>query len=226
MAQERDEYGRFKAKRGKVYHSVLNKWSDEGAIAEYNRLRSIALKRNKRAVKTRNAKPLQLPTAKQIGDIKTIRIKVEQLSDKLNQSTSTVLGEKQMIQKSVKALRKKGFKFLNKKNYKSFGRFMKKMREEYDIVKGTMSERLVEIFNLKKEYKQNYDDIIENFNIYLNNTSKLSKQVTDNKKGVAEQSNKEYLEELIGKGEENDYILKARRIPKDERRNRKKKRRK
>lgn len=220
--QERDKFGRFKAKRGKVYHSDFEKWSDKSIEVEYNRLRSIALKRNKRAMKSRGAKPLSLPTAKQIGDIRTIRIKVEQMSDKYNRSTSTVLGEKKMIKASLETLNNKGFDFLNKKNYKSFGRFMKKMRAEYDITKGDMSERLVELFNLKKEYKQTYDDIIDNFNIFLNNTSKLSKQLSDTEKGLAKVSNKDYIEKLISKGEQNDYIYKATRKPKTNRRNKKK----
>lgn len=222
MAQERDKYGRFKAKRGKIYHSEFEKWSDKSVVVEYNRLRSIALKRNKRAIKSRNAKPLSIPTAKQIGDIKTIRIKVDQMSDKYNRATSTVLGEKKMIKASLKTLNNKGFDFLNKKNYKAFGRFMKKMRAEYVITKDDMSERLVELFNLKKEYKQTYKDIIDNFNIFLNNTSKLSKQLSDTEKGLAEVSNKDYIEKLISKGEQNDYIYKAERKPKSTRRNRKK----
>ena len=222
MSQDRDKYGRFKAKRGKVYHSEFNKWSDKSIEVEYNRLRSIALKRNKRAMKSRGAKTLSLPTAKQIGDIRIIRIKVEQMSDKYNRSTSTVLGEKKMIKASLKTLNNKGFDFLNKKNYKSFGRFMKKMRAEYDITKGDMSERLVELFNLKKEYKQTYDDIIDNFNIFLNNTSKLSKQLLDTEKGIAEVSNKDFINTLISKGDQNDYIYKATRKPKSNRRNKKK----
>lgn len=220
--QERDKFGRFKAKRGKVYHSDFEKWSDKSIEVEYNRLRSIALKRNKRAMKSRGAKPLSLPTAKQIGDIRTIRIKVEQMSDKYNRSTSTVLGEKKMIKASLETLNNKGFDFLNRNNYKSFCRFMKKMRAEYDITKGDMSERLVELFNLKKEYKQTYDDIIDNFNIFLNNTSKLSKQLKDTAKGIAEVTNKDYINDLISKGEQNDYIYKATRKPKTNRRNKKK----
>ena len=217
--QERDKYGRFKAKRDKIYHSTLNKWSDEGVKVEYNRLRSIALKRNKRAVKSRNAKPISLPTAKQIGDIHTIRIKVEQMSDKYNRSTSTVLGRKKMINKSVKTFQDKGFKFINKKNYDSFGNFMKHMREQYDITKGDMSERFVELFNIKKEYNQTYKDIEENFDLFINNTSKLSKQLA---RGEDSKSNKAYLNKLIQEGTQNDFIYKIARKPKSNRRNKKK----
>lgn len=218
--QERDKFGRFKAKRGKVYHSTLNKWSDEGVKVEYNRLRSIALKRNKRAVKSRNAKPLSLPTAKQIGDISELRIKVEQMSDKFNQSTSTVLGEKQMINKSVKTFQDKGFKFINKKNYNAFGNFMKNMRAKYDITKGDMSERFVELFNIKKEYKQTYKDIEENFDVFINNISKLSKHLS---LGEDTKSNKEYLNTLIQEGIQYDtYIYKPARKSRHNTRNKKK----
>ena len=225
MAQERDKFGRFKAKRGKVFHSEFNKWSDDSIKVEYNRLRSIALKRNRRAMKSSNAKQLTLPTAKQLGDIKKVRIKVEQLSDELNRSTSTVLGNKQMIKKSVKTFNEKGFKFLTTKNYESFGDFMKKMREEYEITDGTMSERVVEMYNIKKEYRLSEEKIIDNFNIFINNTSKLSKQITDYKNGTAEVSNRKFVNKLIDKAKENEesYTLKAIRKPKDDRRNKKKK---
>lgn len=225
MAQERDKFGRFKAKRGKVFHSEFNKWSDDSVKVEYNRLRSIALKRNRRAMKSSNAKQLTLPTAKQLGNIKKVRIKVEQLSDELNRSTSTVLGNKQMIKKSVKTFNEKGFKFLTTKNYESFGDFMKKMREEYEITEGTMSERVVEMYNIKKEYKLSEEKIIDNFNMFINNTSKLSKQLTDTKNGTAEVSNKKFVNRLIAKAQENEesYTLKAIRKPKDNRRNKTKK---
>ena len=218
--QERDKYGRFKAKRGKVYHSTLNKWSDEGIKVEYNRLRSIALKRNKRAVKSRNAKPLSLPTAKQIGDISELRIKVEQMSAEYTAEYKTVLGNKKMINKAVKTFQDKGFKFINKKNYNDFGNFMKRMRAQYDITKGDMSERFVELFNIKKEYNQTYRDIEENFDIFINNTSKLSKQIA---RGEDAKSNKAYLDMLIQEGAQNDdFIYTLTRKPKSNRRNKKK----
>lgn len=218
--QERDKYGRFKAKRGKVYHSTLNKWSDEGVKAEYNRLRSIALKRNRRAVKSRGVKPLSLPTAKQLGDINVIRVRVEQMSDDVNRSTSTVLGYKKMINNAVKTFQDKGFKFINKKNYNAFGNFMKRMREQYDITKGDMSERFVELFNIKNEYKQTYKDIEENFDVFINNTSKLSKQIA---RGEDAKSNKAYLDMLIQEGTQNDdFIYTITRKPKSNRRNKKK----
>lgn len=225
MAQERDKFGRFKAKRGKVFHSEFNKWSDDRVKVEYNRLRSIALKRNKRSMKSGNAKPLTLPTANQLGDIKKIRIKVEQMSDELNRSTSTVLGKKQMIKKSVDTFNDKGFKFLTTKNYESFGDFMKAMREEYVITEGTMSERVVEMYNIKKEFRLSEEKIIKNFNLFLNNTSKLSKQLSDKEKGIAEVSNRKFVNNLIEKAKENEesYTLKATRKPKDNRRNKKKK---
>lgn len=225
MAQERDKFGRFKAKRGKVFHSEFNKWSDESVKVEYNRLRSIALKRNKRAMKSSNVKPLKLPTVTQLGDIKKVRIKVEQLSDELNRSTSTVLGKKQMIKKSVDTFNSKGFKFLTTKNYESFGDFMKAMREEYEITEGTMSERVVEMYNIKKEFRLSEEKIIDNFNMFINNTSKLSKQITDSKNGTAEVSNRKFVNNLIEKAKENEgsYTLKATRKPKDNRRNKKKK---
>lgn len=223
--QERDKFGRFKAKRGKVFHSEFNKWSDESVKVEYNRLRSIALKRNKRAMKSSNVKPLKLPTANQLGDIKKVRIKVEQLSDEINRSTSTVLGKKQMIKKSVDTFNDKGFKFLTTKNYESFGDFMKAMRAEYEITEGTMSERVVEMYNIKKEYRLSEEKIIKNFNLFLNNTSKLSKQLSDTEKGIAEVSNRKFVNNLIEKAKENEesYTLKATRKPKDDRRNKKKK---
>lgn len=220
MAQERDKYGRFKAKRGKLYHSTLNKWSDESVKTEYNRLRSIALKRNKRAVKSRNAKPISLPTARQIGDISDIRIKVEQMSAEYTAEYRTVLGNKKMINKAVKTFQDKGFKFINKKNYNDFGNFMKRMRQQYDITKGDMSERFVELFNIKKEYNQTYKDIEENFDLFINNTSKLSKQLA---RGEDSKSNKAYLDKLIQEGTQNDdYIYTFTRKPKSTRRNRKK----
>lgn len=218
--QERDKFGRFRAKRGKVFHSEFNKWSDDSVKVEYNRLRSIALKRNKRAMKSSNVKPLALPTAKQLGDIKKVRLKVEQMSDELNRSTSTVLGKKQMIKKSVNTFNEKGFKFLNTKNYESFGDFMKKMRAEYEITEGTMSERVVEMYNLKKEYKLSEKKIIDNFNIFINNTSKLSKHLKDEDTKI---TNKEYINSLIGEANEESYSLKATRKPKDNRRNKTKK---
>lgn len=223
--QERDKFGRFRAKRGKVFHSEFNKWSDNSVKVEYNRLRTIALKRNKRAMKSSNVKPLTLPTANQLGDIKKVRIKVEQLSDELNRSTSTVLGKKQMIKKSVDTFNDKGFKFLTTKNYESFGDFMKAMRAEYEITEGTMSERVVEMYNIKKEYRLSEEKIIKNFNLFLNNTSKLSKQLSDNEKGIAEVSNRKFINNLIEKAQENEesYILKATRKPKDNRRNKTKK---
>lgn len=223
--QERDKFGRFKAKRGKVFHSEFNKWSDDSVKVEYNRLRSIALKRNRRAMKSSNAKQLTLPTANQLGDIKKIRIKVEQMSDELNRSTSTVLGKKQMIKKSVDTFNDKGFKFLTTKNYESFGDFMKAMREEYVITEGTMSERVVEMYNIKKEFRLSEEKIIKNFNLFLNNTSKLSKQLSDKEKGIAEVSNRKFVNKLIDKAKENEesYTLKATRKPKDNRRNKKKK---
>lgn len=223
--QERDKFGRFRAKRGKVFHSEFNKWSDNSVKVEYNRLRSIALKRNKRAMKSSNVKPLTLPTANQLGDIKKVRIKVEQLSDELNRSTSTVLGKKQMIKKSVNTFNDKGFKFLTTKNYESFGDFMKAMRAEYEITEGTMSERVVEMYNIKKEYRLSEEKIIKNFNLFLNNTSKLSKQLSDNEKGIAEVSNRNFINNLIEKAQENEesYTLKATRKPKDNRRNKTKK---
>lgn len=218
--QERDKYGRFKAKRGKVYHSTLNKWSDEGVKAEYNRLRSIALKRNKRAVKSRGVKPLSLPTAKQLGDINVIRVRVEQMSDDINRSTSTVLGYKKMINHAVKTFQDKGFKFINKKNYTAFGKFMKHMREQYDITRGDMSERFVELFNIKNEYKQTYKDIEENFDVFINNTSKLTRQIA---RGKDEKSNKDYLENLIHEGVQSDtFIYTIKRKSKLVRRNKKK----
>ena len=219
MAPERDKFGRFKAKRGKVFHSDFEKWSDKSVEVEYNRLRSIALKRNKRAMKSSNAKKLTLPTAKQLGNIKTVRIKVEQLSDTLNQSTSTVLGKKQMIKKSVATFNNKGFKFLNTKNYESFGKFMQKMRAEYEITEGTMSERVVEMYNLKKEYKLSEKKIIDNFNLFINNTSKLSKNLKDEDTTI---SNKEYINSLISEVNNESYTLKATRKPKSSRRNKKK----
>lgn len=218
--QERDKYGRFKAKRGKVYHSTLNKWSDEGVKAEYNRLRSIALKRNRRAVKSRGVKPLSLPTAKQLGDINVIRVRVEQMSDDVNRSTSTVLGYKKMINNAVKTFQNKGFKFINKKNYTAFGKFMKHMREQYDITKGDMSERFVELFNIKNEYKQTYKDIEENFDVFINNTSKLTRQIARCKD---EESNKDYLENLIHEGVQSDtFIYTIKRKSRSIRRNEKK----
>lgn len=218
--QERDKYGRFKAKRSKVYHSTLNKWSDEGVKAEYNRLRSIALKRNKRAVKSRGVKPLSLPTAKQLGDINVIRVRVEQMSDDVNRSTSTVLGQKKMINHAVKTFQDKGFKFINKKNYIAFGKFMKHMREQYDITSGDMSERFVELFNIKNEYKQTYKDIEENFDVFINNTSKLTRQIA---RGKDEKSNKDYLENLIHEGVQSDtFIYTIKRKSKLVRRNKKK----
>ena len=218
--QERDKYGRFKAKRGKVYHSTLNKWSDEGVKAEYNRLRSIALKRNRRAVKSRGVKPLSLPTAKQLGDINVIRVRVEQMSDDVNRSTSTVLGYKKMINNAVKTFQNKGFKFINKKNYTAFGKFMKHMREQYDITKGDMSERFVELFNIKNEYKQTYKDIEENFDVFINNTSKLTRQIA---RGKDEESNKDYLENLIHEGVQSDtFIYTIKRKSRPIRRNEKK----
>lgn len=222
---KRDKFGRFKAKRGKVFHSEFNKWSDDSVKVEYNRLRSIALKRNRRAMKSSNAKQLTLPTANQLGNIKKVRIKVEQLSDELNRSTSTVLGKKQMIKKSVDTFNDKGFKFLTTKNYESFGDFMKAMREEYEITEGTMSERLVEMYNIKKEFRLSEEKIIKNFNLFLNNTSKLSKQLSDKEKGIAEVSNRKFVNNLIEKAKENEesYTLKATRKPKDDRRNKKKK---
>lgn len=223
--QERDKFGRFKAKRGKVFHSEFNKWSDDSVKVEYNRLRSIALKRNRRAMKSSNVKPLKLPTANQLGDIKKIRIKVEQMSDELNRTTSTVLGKKQMIKKSVDTFNDKGFKFLTTKNYESFGDFMKAMREEYVITEGTMSERVVEMYNIKKEFRLSEEKIIKNFNLFLNNTSKLSKQLSDEEKGIAKVSNRKFVNNLIEKAKENEesYTLKATRKPKDNRRNKKKK---
>lgn len=223
--QERDKFGRFKAKRGKVFHSEFNKWSDDSVKVEYNRLRSISLKRNRRAMKSSNAKQLTLPTANQLGDIKKVRIKVEQLSDELNRSTSTVLGNKQMIKKSVDTFNDKGFKFLTTKNYESFGDFMKAMREEYEITEGTMSERVVEMYNIKKEFRLSEEKIIKNFNLFLNNTSKLSKQLSDKEKGIAEVSNRKFVNNLIERAKENEesYTLKATRKPKDDRRNKKKK---
>ena len=224
MAQERDKFGRFKAKRGKVFHSDFEKWSDKSIEVEYNRLRSIALKRNKRAMKSTNAKQLTLPTAKQLGNIKKVRIKVEQLSDELNRSTSTVLGNKQMIKKSVDTFNDKGFKFLTIKNYESFGDFMKAMREEYEITEGTMSERVVEMYNIKNEFRLSEKKIVDNFNMFINNTSKLSKQITDSKNGTAEVSNRKFVNKLIEKAQENEenYTLKATRKPKLNRRNKKK----
>lgn len=219
MAQERDKFGRFKAKRGKVFHSEFNKWSDKSVEVEYNRLRSIALKRNKRAMKSSNAKQLTLPTAKQLGDIKKVRLKVEQMSDELNRSTSTVLGNKQMIKKSVKTFNEKGFKFLTTKNYESFGDFMKKMRAEYEITEGTMSERVVEMYNLKKEYKLSEKKIIDNFNMFINNTSKLSKHLKDEDTKI---TNKEYINSLISEANNESYTFKATRKPKTNRRNKKK----
>lgn len=218
--QERDKYGRFKAKRGKVYHSTLNKWSDEGVKAEYNRLRSIALKRNRRAVKSRGVKPLSLPTAKQLGDINVIRVRVEQMSDDVNRSTSTVLGQKKMINHAVKTFQDKGFKFINKKNYNAFGNFMKHMREQYDITKGDMSERFVELFNIKNEYKQTYKDIEENFDVFINNTSKLTRQLA---RGKDLKSNRDYLENLIHEGVQSDtFIYTVKRKSRPIRRNKKK----
>ena len=132
----------------------------------------------------------------------------------------TVLGNKRMINKAVKTFQDKGFKFINKKNYNDFGNFMKRMRQQYDITKGDMSERFVELFNIKKEYNQTYKDIEENFDLFINNTSKLSKQLA---RGEDSKSNKAYLDKLIQEGTQNDdYIYTLTRKPKSTRRNRKK----
>lgn len=151
---------------------------------EYSRLRSIARKRLERLKKAgfddtqiyknnvTNLKPLS--ELKGEENEEELHRRLAKLARFIHAETSTVTGQRDLIEKSLDTLHENGYTFVTKENFKRFTEFMEFSRQ---YKKGRMrdSERVAEAFNIYEKKGITLDVLKKSFITFVDNAEKAEK---------------------------------------------------
>lgn len=142
---------------------------------EYTRLRDISQKRLKRMGKTKwantNTYRANVNRFKKLKDIKSDYELAGRLSDLarfITSKFSTVSGQKEIMEKSLKTLKSHGYTFVNPENYLEFGEFMEQYRNqmldmEYD------SGDAADTYGVVSKFKLDPTQVEQDFRFWLDN---------------------------------------------------------
>lgn len=179
--QIRDKFGRYTSDVKKIYYqSKIDKMSDTNVLETYSRLRSIKMQRLRRAFKSgRITKIPKIRTAKQLG-ASNVRKVLADFSKEVTPNSTTYLGEIQQANKTIKSLHANGLTFVNRKNLKSFGKFMNKIKDDYGIKAVDFSEKVAYMYKISKSKNICYNEIKKNFKKYLEMSTALMYKQDEN----------------------------------------------
>lgn len=117
-----------------------------------------------------------------------VDVKLNQVYRFLKSKRSTVRGNQIALAKTIRSLQQAGFTGINKRNLKSFGEYMDKIRAaNLDAI--YTSDEIVEMFEMfEKKGIKDKDALIEDFDAFCANKKELEKipRPRDNKKRTAE----------------------------------------
>lgn len=171
----------------------------EEVLAEYSRLRQVAIKRLKRMEGTKyeqsqtylrnvgmypsipeirekkmgNAKNLDKDSAEKLLALHVSR-RLDDLERFLSAKTGSIRGMQRMENELVQTLRDRGLTFVNKNNIQQFGEYMEHFRS-MKLAQIYGSERAAELFGTAVKKGINPEQISEDFNFWLQNSEELEK---------------------------------------------------
>lgn len=188
--------------------SIRNTMTEAEMRKEYTRLRGAARKRlirmstseyNETEAYKQN-KDKYIPLS-QIKSKTELIYKISEVSNFLRAKSGSVLGNTEIMYKSILSLKSHGYKEIEKENFVQFGEFMKRSKElgilmEYD------SERVVEMYQRAKEVGMDpmevfssgpSSDLSENFNYWVERKDELTYVKNELKSKNEKPSAKDYV---------------------------------
>lgn len=178
-------------------------------LKEYARLRNIANKRleaferNKephirRAQAYKDNVGRYRLSASQLTE-RELRYKLNEVSKFVRAKSSSVTGQRRIMEQEIKGLQLRGYDFINKQNYWDFVDFMDDLKEELHTKKIPDSARIANLFGIAEKLNVKPKDLKRDLNKYLKNYDKLEELADSDLEDLSSTDIQNKVNAIIGK---------------------------